>query len=48
RPPEWEGRTIPDVLTSGNHAKIDEWRRAQAEVLTKKRRPDLLYDKNTR
>jgi tRNA (guanine37-N1)-methyltransferase len=42
RPPEWEGRTIPEVLTSGNHAKIDEWRREQAEKLTKERRPDLL------
>ncbi|WP_193174476.1 tRNA (guanosine(37)-N1)-methyltransferase TrmD [Oricola nitratireducens] len=42
RPAEWEGRTIPEVLTSGNHAKIDEWRREQAEKLTKERRPDLL------
>ncbi|MCU0829999.1 MAG: tRNA (guanosine(37)-N1)-methyltransferase TrmD [Rhizobiaceae bacterium] len=42
RPQEWEGRTIPDVLTSGNHAKIDAWRRAEAERLTRERRPDLL------
>jgi tRNA (guanine37-N1)-methyltransferase len=42
RPAEWEGRTIPEVLTSGNHARIDEWRREQAEKLTKERRPDLL------
>ena len=41
RPQEWEGRTIPDVLTSGNHGKVDEWRRQQAERLTKERRPDL-------
>ncbi len=41
RPQEWEGRTIPDVLTSGNHGKVDEWRREQAERLTKERRPDL-------
>ncbi|MCB1424217.1 MAG: tRNA (guanosine(37)-N1)-methyltransferase TrmD, partial [Notoacmeibacter sp.] len=42
RPAEWEGRTIPDVLTSGNHAKIEAWRREQAERLTAARRPDLL------
>lgn len=41
RPTEWEGRTIPDVLTSGNHARIDAWRRERAEALTKARRPDL-------
>ncbi|MEP3265373.1 MAG: tRNA (guanosine(37)-N1)-methyltransferase TrmD [Hyphomicrobiales bacterium] len=41
RPPEWEGHTIPDVLTSGNHKKVDEWRRAEAEKITKERRPDL-------
>jgi tRNA (guanine37-N1)-methyltransferase len=44
RPQEWEGRAIPDVLTSGNHAKIDAWRRAEAERLTRERRPDLLKD----
>ncbi len=42
RPAEWEGRTIPEVLTSGNHAKIAKWRREQAEKLTRERRPDLL------
>lgn len=41
RPPEWEGRAIPDVLMSGNHAKIAQWRREQAERLTAARRPDL-------
>jgi tRNA (guanine37-N1)-methyltransferase len=41
RPQEWEGRAIPEVLTSGNHAKINEWRREQAEQITRKRRPDL-------
>ncbi|MEQ9257596.1 MAG: tRNA (guanosine(37)-N1)-methyltransferase TrmD [Roseovarius sp.] len=41
RPAEWEGRTIPEVLLSGNHAKIAEWRQAQAEALTRARRPDL-------
>ncbi|MEO0543504.1 MAG: tRNA (guanosine(37)-N1)-methyltransferase TrmD [Pseudomonadota bacterium] len=46
RPPVWEGRTIPEVLTSGNHAKIEDWRRMQAKALTQKRRPDLYDDKN--
>ena len=41
RPQDWEGRTIPDVLTSGNHAKIAAWRRGEAERLTAERRPDL-------
>jgi tRNA (guanine37-N1)-methyltransferase len=41
RPPEWEGQAIPDVLRSGNHAKIAAWRRAQAEADTRARRPDL-------
>jgi tRNA (guanine37-N1)-methyltransferase len=42
RPREWEGRTIPDVLLSGDHARIAAWRRAEAERLTRERRPDLL------
>ncbi|MCI4678089.1 tRNA (guanosine(37)-N1)-methyltransferase TrmD [Rhodoblastus acidophilus] len=42
RPREWEGRTIPNVLLSGDHAKIARWRRGQAENLTRARRPDLL------
>ncbi len=42
RPVEWEGRTIPDVLRSGDHKKIDQWRREQAAKLTRARRPDLL------
>ena len=41
KPAEWEGRTIPDVLTSGHHGEIEKWRRAQAEHLTKTRRPDI-------
>ncbi len=41
RPQEWEGRTIPDVLTSGDHGKVAKWRRDQAEKLTAERRPDL-------
>jgi tRNA (guanine37-N1)-methyltransferase len=41
RPPEWEGRMIPQVLRSGDHAKIAAWRKTQAEVDTRLRRPDL-------
>jgi tRNA (guanine37-N1)-methyltransferase len=41
RPQVWEGRSIPEVLLSGNHAKIAAWRRAEAERLTAERRPDL-------
>jgi len=41
RPQLWEGRAIPEVLTSGDHGKIAAWRRAEAERLTKERRPDL-------
>ncbi|HEY1452087.1 MAG TPA: tRNA (guanosine(37)-N1)-methyltransferase TrmD [Roseiarcus sp.] len=41
RPREWEGRAIPDLLLSGDHAKIAEWRRREAERVTRKRRPDL-------
>ena len=44
RPVEWEGRAIPDILRSGDHKKIDAWRREQAEALTRARRPDLLGD----
>jgi tRNA (guanine37-N1)-methyltransferase len=42
RPPEWEGRAIPEVLMSGNHARIAAWRREEAERLTRERRPDLM------
>lgn len=42
RPAEWKGHGVPDVLTSGDHAKVDAWRRAQSEALTQKRRPDLF------
>ena len=41
RPAIWEGREIPAVLTSGNHAAVETWRRAEAERLTRERRPDL-------
>ncbi|HEX4848704.1 MAG TPA: tRNA (guanosine(37)-N1)-methyltransferase TrmD [Novosphingobium sp.] len=41
RPQEWEGRTIPEVLRSGDHAKIAAWRKSQSEIDTRLRRPDL-------
>ena len=41
RPQEWEGRTIPEVLRSGDHAKIAAWRKARSEEDTRLRRPDL-------
>ena len=41
RPQEWEGRTIPEVLRSGDHAKIAAWRKARSEEDTRSRRPDL-------
>lgn len=41
RPAEWEGRTIPEVLRSGDHAKIAAWRKSQSEIDTRLRRPDL-------
>jgi tRNA (guanine37-N1)-methyltransferase len=41
RPQVWEGRPIPEILTSGDHGKIAAWRRAEAERLTRERRPDL-------
>jgi tRNA (guanine37-N1)-methyltransferase len=42
KPREFEGRAIPEVLLCGDHAKIAAWRKAQAQALTKSRRPDLL------
>ncbi len=44
KPPEFEGRTIPDVLISGDHKKIADWRRGQSLELTRVRRPDLLME----
>lgn len=48
RPQAFEGRQIPNVLVSGDHAKIEAWRRAQAEDLTKIRRPDLWAAQGTK
>ena len=41
RPQTWNGMTVPDVLLSGHHARVADWRRAQAEEITRLRRPDL-------
>lgn len=45
RPQVFEGLSVPEVLVSGDHGKVDAWRREQAEKLTKELRPDLLEDK---
>ena len=42
RPEEWHGKRVPPILLSGNHRKVDEWRREQSILRTKERRPDLL------
>ena len=42
KPGEWRGLAVPEVLLSGNHAKIAEWRKKQQLDRTKQRRPDLL------
>jgi tRNA (guanine37-N1)-methyltransferase len=41
RPAQWMGHEIPAVLTSGDHAKVAQWRKEQSETLTQQRRPDL-------
>ncbi len=41
RPADWQGRPVPEILTSGHHEKIRLWRKAQAEEITRQRRPDL-------
>jgi tRNA (guanine37-N1)-methyltransferase len=41
RPQVWEGRPVPEILLSGHHERIRAWRRAQAEAITRARRPDL-------
>ena len=45
RPRVYEGMEVPEVLLSGNHKKIDEWRREESIKITKERRPDLLDKK---
>ena len=41
KPQKWESKSIPDVLLSGDHAKIKDWRLSQSEAITRRRRPDL-------
>jgi tRNA (guanine37-N1)-methyltransferase len=43
RPAEWQGRPVPGILLSGDHAKIAAWRHAEAETITRERRPDLWH-----
>jgi tRNA (guanine37-N1)-methyltransferase len=47
RPQSFEGRAIPDILISGDHAKVSAWRRAEAEALTRARRQDLWVERKT-
>jgi tRNA (guanine37-N1)-methyltransferase len=47
KPREWEGAAVPEVLLSGDHARIARWRRAEAERLTRERRPDLMRKRET-
>ena len=46
RPAEFQGMKVPEVLLSGNHAAIEQWRREQAKLRTEQRRPDLLQEDN--
>ncbi len=48
RPQSFEGREIPEELTSGNHGKVDQWRLEQAEKLTREKRPDILERHTTK
>ena len=48
KPQEYKNIKVPDVLLSGNHEKIAEWRREKSIEITEKNRPDLLKDKNTK
>ena len=47
RPAEYKGVKVPEVLLSGDHKKIDEWRKVESEKLTRSRRPDLLKGKSS-
>jgi tRNA (guanine37-N1)-methyltransferase len=41
RPPVWEGMGVPEVLMSGDHKRIEAWKREQAGIVTRRKRPDL-------
>jgi tRNA (guanine37-N1)-methyltransferase len=47
KPREWEGRAIPEILLTGDHKRVDEWRRREAQRLTAERRPDLARRKRS-
>ncbi len=42
RPEQWREHRVPEILLSGNHKKISDWRQKQSQVITKRRRPELL------
>ncbi len=44
RPSEWQGQSVPEILTSGNHQKIKEWKRKMSLLITAQKRPDLLAE----
>lgn len=44
RPAEWMGREVPEVLLSGNHKNIENWRRCKSLILTMEKRPDMLKE----
>ncbi|MBT3942125.1 MAG: tRNA (guanosine(37)-N1)-methyltransferase TrmD [Chloroflexi bacterium] len=46
RPPEWDGREVPEILLSGDHARLEKWRKEQSDARTGERRPDLLNQQN--
>jgi len=46
RPPEYRGHVVPEVLRSGDHARIEAWREAEARRLTRERRPELATDED--
>jgi tRNA (guanine37-N1)-methyltransferase len=46
RPPDFEGKQVPEVLLSGHHAEIEKWRREQASMRTRSRRPDLISEED--
>lgn len=48
RPREWHGREVPEILLSGHHANVEEWRHEQSLLRTRERRPDLLGEQHTR
>jgi len=46
RPPEWQGRVVPEVLLSGNHKNIENWRRCKSLKITMEKRPDMLREED--